>query len=215
MFKVAGDLSAAMAGGLIYIGDKLSLFKTLAASGPLTSEQLAAQTGLNERYVREWVAGMVAAELLDYDPATQTVAVSPAKAMVLAHEDSPAFVMGIAQMIPDHYAKFPAVIRAFHEGGGVPYSEYGADTFEGTERSFRPGYINALVQEWLPAIGFSDRLSRGAKVADVGCGRGQAILTLAKAYPTSHFSGYDTYAPGHHDSPKHGPEGGRCREHHV
>ena len=196
MFKVAGDLSAAMSGGLIYIGDKLGLFKTLAASGPLTSVQLAARTGLNERYLREWVAGMVAAELLDYDPSTQAVWVSPVKALVLANEDSPAFVMGITQMIPDQYAKIPAVIRAFHDGGGVPYSEYSADTFGGTERTFRPGYINFLVQQWIPAIGFSERLAHGAKVADVGCGRGQAIVTLAKAYPKSRFYGYDNYAPG-------------------
>jgi len=88
------------------------------------------------------------------------------------------------------------VMRAFREGGGVPYTEFTDDTFVGTERFFRPGYINFMVSDWIPAIGIGAKLERGAKVADVGCGRGQAICTLAKAFPRSRFFGFDNHAPG-------------------
>ncbi|MBA2451332.1 MAG: methyltransferase domain-containing protein [Chloroflexi bacterium] len=194
-FKVVGDLAAAMSGAHIYMGDRMGLFKTLAKDGPLTVPQLAEKTGLQERYLREWASVMATSELVDYDPATEAFALPAAKAMVLANEDSPVFVQGIVQMMPSHYGVIPSIMRAFREGGGVPYSEYGEDTFEGTERLFRTGYLNFLVQEWLPATGYIPRLEAGAKVADIGCGRGQAIMVLARAFPKSRFYGFDNYGP--------------------
>jgi 2-polyprenyl-3-methyl-5-hydroxy-6-metoxy-1,4-benzoquinol methylase len=195
-FKVVGELGAALAGAHVYIGDRLGLFKTIAASGPITTEDLAAKTGLQERYLREWSAAMAASGFVDYDPASQTFAVPPAKAAVLADEDSPVFVGGFAQMIPDQYAVIPGILDAFKNGGGVPYSSFTNDTFQGTERFFRPGYVNFLVQEWLPAAGMTAKLTAGAKVADVGCGRGQALCTMARAFPASSFYGFDNHAPG-------------------
>jgi 2-polyprenyl-3-methyl-5-hydroxy-6-metoxy-1,4-benzoquinol methylase len=195
-FKVVNELGAAMAAPHIYIGDRLDLFKTLAAEGPITVPQLAGKTGLQERYLREWAAAMAASGYLSYNATTQAFTLPPAHAAVLADEDSPVFVGGFAQMLPDHYAVIPGIIKAFREGGGVPYSQYTNDTFQGTERFFRPGYINFLVQQWIPAIGFADRLAAGAKVADVGCGRGQAICTMAGAFPKSSFTGFDNHAPG-------------------
>lgn len=195
-FKVVGELGAALAGAHVYIGDRLGLFKTLAASGPVTTEQLAAKTGLQERYLREWAAAMAASGFIEYDPVSTTFTLPAAGAAVLADEDSPVFVGGMAQMIPDHYTVIPEILTAFRQGGGVPYTSYTKDTFEGTERLFRPGYINALVQQWIPAIGMTDALTRGARVADVGCGRGQAICTMAKAFPKSTFVGFDNHAPG-------------------
>jgi 2-polyprenyl-3-methyl-5-hydroxy-6-metoxy-1,4-benzoquinol methylase len=197
-FKVVGELGAAMAAPHVYIGDRLDLFKTLASVGPTTVDDLAAKTGLQARYLREWASAMAASGFIDYDPANKTFALPPAKAAVLADEDSPAFVGGFAQMLPDHYAVIPGIIKAFREGGGVPYSAYTNDTFQGTERFFRPGYVNFLVQQWVPAMGmgFTERLTAGAKVADVGCGRGQALCTLARAFPKSTFVGFDNHGPG-------------------
>ena len=194
-FKVVNELGAAMAAPHVVIGDKLDLWKTLAASGPVTVEALASRTGLQERYLREWAAAMAASGYLTYDPATQEFALPPAHAAVLADEDSPVFVQGFAQMLPDHYAVIPGIVKAFREGGGVPYSEFTENTFVGTERFFRPGYINFLVQEWIPALGLTEKLTAGAKVADVGCGRGQAICTMAKAFPASKFYGFDNHGP--------------------
>ncbi|MDX1386224.1 MAG: class I SAM-dependent methyltransferase, partial [bacterium] len=194
--KVVGDLSAAISGPLVYIGDKLGLFKTLADAGPMTVKELADKTGLQERYLKEWTSAMTASEYLDYDAKGQKFSLNPAQALVLAQEGSPVFVQGFFQMIPDHYNKIPKIIQAMKEGGGIPYSEYDNDTFEGTERFFKGGYLNFLVQEWLPATGMEERLKKGAKVADVGCGRGVAIVTMAKAFPKSQFYGFDNYGPG-------------------
>jgi 2-polyprenyl-3-methyl-5-hydroxy-6-metoxy-1,4-benzoquinol methylase len=208
-FKVVGDLAAAMSGPLLYIGDRLGLFKALAETGPVTVEKLAANQGLKERYVREWASAMVAAEYLKYDPNTRSVSLPPEHAMVLAHDDSPVFTGGLAQMIPDQYRVMPRVMESFKAGGGVPYSDYADDTFVGTERLFRPGYLNFMAQTWLP--GMPDVLSKleaGAKVVDVGCGRGAALLQIAPKFPNSRFTGYDNYAPGiayaNENADKHG-----------
>jgi 2-polyprenyl-3-methyl-5-hydroxy-6-metoxy-1,4-benzoquinol methylase len=195
-FKVVGELGAALAGAHVYIGDRLLLFKTLAHDGPFTVEQLAEVTGLHERYLREWASAMAASGFIDYSPDSRAFSLPATKAAVLAHEDSPVFLGGFAQMLPDHYAVIPGIIDAFRNGGGVPYTQFSQDTFEGTERFFRPGYVNFLVQEWLPATGYVPRLQSGAKFADVGCGRGQAVCVLAAAYPRSTFVGYDNHAPG-------------------
>lgn len=196
-FKVVGDLAAAMSGPLLYIGDRLGLFKAIAASGPMTVEQLAQKMNLKERYVREWASAMVAAEYLKYDPNTRLISLPPEHAMVLAHEESPVFTGGLTQMIPDHYRVMPRVMESFQRGGGVPYADYSEDTFAGTERLFRPGYINFMAQQWLPAMPEVVRkLEAGAKVADVGCGRGAALLEIAPRFPNSRFTGYDNFAPG-------------------
>lgn len=195
-FKMVADMAAAMNGGLIYVGDRMGLFKLLASDGPLTVSELASKTGFQERYLREWASALTAGEVLDYDPAGKTFSLTAEKAMVLANEDSPVFVMGGFQMVPDHYAKVELFMKAMREGGGIPYSEYSSDTFEGTERFFKPGYVNSLVGEWLPTTGFVERLESGAKVADVGCGRGWAIITMAKAFPNSKFHGFDNHGPG-------------------
>lgn len=195
-FKVVGDMAAAMSGPLLYIGDREGLFKVLAKSGRMTVAQLARTTGLQERYLREWASAMVASEYLGYDPASHEIWLSPENAMVLANEESPVFCGGLMQMIPDHYRLMPRIQRAFHEGGGVGYADYSDDTFQGTERLFRPGYLNFMVQEWIPAMPeVLRKLREGAKVADVGCGRGHALLTLARAFPKSQFFGFDNYAP--------------------
>ena len=195
-FKAVGDMAAAMNGPLMYIGDRLGLFKAMADGQPVTSEELAQKTGLTERYVREWMKSMVAGEYLKYDPQTRRASLPAEHAMVLAQEGSPVFLMGIAQMIPDHYNLIPRIIEAFRHGGGVPYSEYTQDTFEGTERLFESGYNNFLTTQWIPAMpNVLKKLQAGAKVADVGCGRGKALLAMAKAFPKSNFVGYDNYGP--------------------
>jgi 2-polyprenyl-3-methyl-5-hydroxy-6-metoxy-1,4-benzoquinol methylase len=195
-FKVVGDLASAMNTPLIYIGDRLGIFKAMADGNPVTSEELAQKTGLTERYIREWMKAMIAAEYLIYNPETRRASLSQEHALVLAQEGSPVFVMGVAQMIPDHYSIIPKITEAFRKGGGVPYSDYTHDTFEGTERLFETGYNNFLASTWIPAMpDVHKKLQTGAKVADVGCGRGKALLALAKAFPKSKYVGYDNYGP--------------------
>jgi len=194
--RAVGDFAAAMTAPLLYMGDRLGIFKKLAAAGPMTAEELARQTQLQPRYVQEWASALVAADYLQYDPATHAISLDADRAQVLVNEESPFFVGGLAQMVPDHFRLLPQVMQAFREGGGVPYSEYSQDTMEGTERLFGPGYHNFLTQQWIPAMPEVHRkLQEGARAADVGCGRGQALRHMARAFPNSTFVGWDSYAP--------------------
>ena len=190
--RVVGDVGGANIVALASIGDKLGLFRTLGEMRSATSQELAERAGLNERYVREWLRAMVASEYLDYDPAAERYVMTPEQAMVLADESSPLFCGGAIQFTPPTIAQLPRIVDAFRRGGGVPYHEMDAEVPCAIERLFRPGYVNFLVNEWLPAIpGLVERLRSGIDVLDIGCGRGQSTIVMAKAFPQSRFTGVD------------------------
>lgn len=192
MNKMVGDMGAAMSGALVLIGDRLGLYKALAEGGPLTPPELAERVGAAERYVREWLAAQAASGYIEYDPESGRFAMTPEQAMALADETSPAYVAGVFDIIAAAYMDEPKITEAFRSGQGVGWHEHSACLFRGTERFFRPGYTHHLVQHWLPALdGMPDRLERGARVADVGCGHGASTLLMAAAYPNSNFIGFD------------------------
>ena len=156
-FRVVGDMGGAFTMALGYVGDRLGIFKSMEGAGPLTSEELAKKTKLNERYVREWLRAMVAADYIDYDSTTGKYVMTDEQAFVLSNEDSPMFVGGGFHFtIPSIY-NVPKIMDAFRNGGGISYSEIGGDIPEAIERFFRPGYIHFLVKDWL---GSSARLER-------------------------------------------------------
>jgi SAM-dependent methyltransferase len=191
-FRMVGDMAASFSMALGHIGDRLGLFRTLAGAGPITSEQLASKTGLNERYVREWLKAMVAAEYIDYDTETSRFFMTAEQEFVLANDESPLSGGGPLQFTTPTVLNTPRVMDAFRNGGGVPYTEMGDDVSEGIARLFGPGYTNFLVSEWLPAVpGLTERLTQGIHVADVGCGWGISTVTMAAAYPRSRFLGID------------------------
>lgn len=193
--RVVSDMAASFSMALGYIGDRLGLFKTLAGVGPVTSEQLASKMGLNERYVREWLKAMVAADYIDYDPTTGRFVMTPEQEFVLANDGSPLSVGGPLQFTTPTVLNTPKIIDAFRNGGGVSYAEMGEDVTEGIARFFGPGYTNFLVNDWLTAVpGLTERLSRGIYVADVGCGCGTSTVTMAAAFPKSRFLGVDNDA---------------------
>jgi 2-polyprenyl-3-methyl-5-hydroxy-6-metoxy-1,4-benzoquinol methylase len=195
-FRVVGDMGGAFIMALGYIGDRLGLFKALAGAGPVTSAQLATKTGLNERYVREWLRSMVACEYLDYDPSSERYVMTTEQEFVLANEDSPMFVGGAFHFTAPSILNTPRIMEAFKKGGGIPYSEIGEEIPWAIERFFRPGYINFLAREWLAAVpGLIPRLEQGVTVADVGCGGGQSTVTLARAFPNSSIVGIDYHEP--------------------
>jgi SAM-dependent methyltransferase len=193
--RVVGDMASSFTMALGHIGDRLGLFKTLAGAGPVTSAQLASKTGLNERYVREWLKAMVAAEYIDYDAQSGTFVMTPEQAFVLADDDSPMSAGGALQFTTPTVMNTPRILEAFRSGGGVAYAEMGDDVTEGIARFFGPGYTNFLVGQWLAAVpGLTERLSRGIYVADVGCGHGVSTVTMAAAFPRSRFLGIDADA---------------------
>ena len=190
--QMVGDLGAAANAPLMLLGDKLGLYKALAASGPLSSAELAEQTGTAERFVREWLAAQAASGYVGYDAAADTYAMAPEQAMVLADEDSPVFLAGIFESLYAMMVAEPKIRDAFRTGEGVGWHEHHPCLFSGTERFFRTGYRAHLVQEWLPALdGVVGKLEQGATVADIGCGHGASTIIMAQAFPNSRFVGFD------------------------
>ena len=196
MDKMFGDVGAAMGSALVLIGDKFGLYKMLAAEGPLTAAELASKTGTVERYVREWAAQQAAAGYIEYDAKSARFSISPEQALVLADENGPAFIPAMFEIVAATVRDEPKVANAFRNGGGVGWHEHDACLFSGTERFFRPGYAMHLVSEWIPALdGVREKLERGARVADVGCGHGASVILMAKAFPKSKFFGFDYHQP--------------------
>jgi len=194
--KMVGDLGAAMSAALVLVGDRLGLYKAMADAGPIDSAGLAARTGTNERYVREWLAAQAAADFATYDAASQRYFLTPEQAAVFADESSPAFMPGGFQIISAVFRDEPKISEAFRTGKGVGWHEHDPLLFQGTERFFRPGYAAHLVNEWIPALdGMKEKLERGAKVADVGCGHGSSTIVMARAFANSTFAGFDYHPP--------------------
>ncbi|GAA1323527.1 class I SAM-dependent methyltransferase [Pseudonocardia xinjiangensis] len=194
--RVVTEGGAAVAGLTTALGDRLGLYVAMAGAGPLTSGQLAERTGLNERYVREWLAAQVAGEYVRYDAEGDAYLLPDEHAAVLADPDSPTYAVGTFRILGAFYDKEDALAEAFRTGEGVGWQDYSRGLFEGTATLFRPGYVAALVSEWLPALdGVVEKLERGASVADVGCGFGHSTLLMARAFPQSRFRGYDFHGP--------------------
>ncbi len=185
------DLGATVHAGMVVIGDRLGLYKALAA-GPLTAPELAAITRTDERYVREWLASQAAGGYITYNPQTNKFGMTEEQALTLANEDGPAYLPGAFELALGSLAAVPRITEAFRSGAGMGWGEHEDRVFQGCEKFFRPGYAANLVSSWIPALeGVQDKLARGAKVADVGCGKGASTILMAKAFPKSHIYGFD------------------------
>lgn len=194
--KALGDLSSTTTVLMATIGDRLGLFTALAEHGPATSEEFAAHAGIAERYAREWLSALGAAGYLDYDPGTGEYALPAEHQPVLAAEGGPVFFGGVYEEVSGFVAVLERIIEAFRTGGGVPSAEFNEHFFNGLERFTAGWFNNLLLPEWLPAMpAVSQQLEAGADVADVGCGRGRALITLASAFPASRYVGYDVHGP--------------------
>ncbi len=173
------------------LGDRLGLYRALLQVMPADAAEVAGEAGVDERYVREWLAAQAAGGYVTYDAASGRFSLTEEQAFLLADPDG---MHGAAAfLIPLATAKnMDKIIEAVRAGEGFPWHAHDPVMFEGTERFFRPGYVAHLVSSWIPALtGVEDKLRAGARVADVGCGHGSSTLLLASSYPASRITGFD------------------------
>jgi 2-polyprenyl-3-methyl-5-hydroxy-6-metoxy-1,4-benzoquinol methylase len=139
---------------------------------------------------------MANAGYVEYDPLSRRFTLPPEHIPALAQERGPVFFGGVQQQILGMIKPLDQIINAFRHGGGVPQSAYDEDMWEGLERFSAGWFDNYLIQSWIPAMPeVQAKLQEGVLVADVGCGRGRALIKLAEAFPRSRFVGYDAFAP--------------------
>jgi SAM-dependent methyltransferase len=185
------DLGASVHAGMVVIGEKLGLYKALA-QGPVTSTELAHKTGTDARYVREWLASQAAGGYVTYDSSKDVFSLTEEQAFTLAQEDSPAYLPGAFELAIGSLAAVPRITESFQTGRGMGWHEHDDGVFHGCEKFFRPGYAANLVSSWIPALDdVQSKLEAGARVADVGCGKGASTVLMAKAFPKSQFFGFD------------------------
>lgn len=207
--KMLGDLGGGMSVPTVRLGFRLGLFDALGEA-PATASELAARAGgLHERYVREWALAQAANGYVDHDPSTDRFSLSSEQAMVFVHRDSPVYLAGAFELIAAMIEAEAKVEQCFRRGTGVRWGDHAGCLFCATGAFFRPGYVNNIVPNWIPALdGVEARLHAGAAVADVGCGVGFSTLLMADAYPESRFVGFDFHGPSIDEARRHAAEHG-------
>jgi SAM-dependent methyltransferase len=192
VFRAVDEVGATLNTALVVMGDKLGLYRAMAGAGPVTPAELASRTGCAERYVREWLNAQAAGGYVEYEADSGRYVLPPEQAVALTDEESAAYLPGFFQLALGSVHDSPRIAEAASTGAGVGWHDHVHDVHEGCERFFRPGYNANLVASWLPALdGVVEKLERGARVADVGCGHGASTIVMAKAFPNSTFIGTD------------------------
>ena len=192
VFRSVGEVGATLNTALVVMGDKLGLYRAMAAAGPMTPAELAISTSTTERYIREWLNAQAAGGFVEYEPETARYWLAPEQEVALTDESSPAFLPGFFQLALGSVLDSPRITEVVKTGAGIGWHDHVHDVHDGCERFFRPGYNAHLIAEWLPALdGVVDRLTEGASVADVGCGHGASTVLMGEAFPASRITGFD------------------------
>jgi 2-polyprenyl-3-methyl-5-hydroxy-6-metoxy-1,4-benzoquinol methylase len=191
---VVTDVAATLSGVMTSIGDKLGLYKAMAGAGLISSQTLADKTGTDERYVREWLSNQVAGGYVKYDTESENFFLPDEHIPVLVDNQSPVFLVPALEVAASLWMDEEKLLNAFTTGKGIAWSDHHHRLFCGSEALFRPGYKAFLSNDWIKAMdGVEEKLNRGAKVADVGCGHGASTIVLAQQYPNSQFYAFDNH----------------------
>jgi len=192
--QAIGDLAAGFGGVMVSLGHKSGLYRAMRDAGPMTAGEVAERAACAERYVREWLNSQAAGGYVVYDAARDTYELPPEQAMVLADEDSPVFIPPAWDVPASVWFDEDRMLHAFRTGDGVAWNDRHRSLSCGNAAFFRAPYRANLVSAWLPALdGVVEKLERGARVADVGCGHGHSTLLMAEAFPNSRFAGFDPH----------------------
>ncbi|HSA75113.1 MAG TPA: class I SAM-dependent methyltransferase, partial [Candidatus Nitrosocosmicus sp.] len=176
---------------MLSIGHRTKLFDIMSSMSPATFEEIAARSGLNSRYVKEWLGAMVTGKIVNYDPIKKSFHLSKEKAQYLTSQNSVYDFSASMQWIPILAQVEDDIVKCFRFGGGVPYSSYKRFHEVMAEESYQT-VVAGLLEHIIPLVsGLDAQLQSGISVLDVGCGRGRAINLLAKHYRKSKFTGYD------------------------
>jgi SAM-dependent methyltransferase len=200
--ELSGRLFQAAIGTLdlihVYIGDRLGLYRALADHEAATPGELAAQTGMDPRYAREWLEQQAVTGMLDVRNGSvqaeqRRYSLPPAYAETLLDEESLNYLGPIARSCVSAVQQLPGLLRAYRSGGGVPWESYGEDGWQAQAAMNRPLFVKVLGRQYLPEIKEIDRRLRkgGSRVADVACGAGWSSIGIAQAYPTTAVDGFD------------------------
>lgn len=195
-FVVFSKLEGAVTAGMIHLGDRLGLYTTLAEKPEgETSSSLASRAGLHERWVREWIHNQVAANIVscvDLSAVDPVFFLTPEAVAVLTTANHPAYGMGMFHRLPQTMGALNQMPESFRTGIGHDYDSHGPEGAVGIERSFEPWNQNFLIPRVIPALsGVREKLEKGARVADIGCGAGGLAILLARTFPASEVIGYD------------------------
>lgn len=196
--RVLGWNAATLGAASIALGHRLGLYAALDGLGTADAAALASATDTAERYVREWLAQQAVSGVLEVaeagDGRTRRYRIPPAHYAVLVDGDDPRYQLSAARFYVGLAGSLDAVETAFRSGEGLPPEAYPADVATGGATMNRPVYVSVLADRWIPAIpDLHDRLREDppARVADIGCGSGWALISLAKTYPRLEAEGID------------------------
>mgnify|MGYP000471634446 CR=1 FL=1 len=187
---IGGAAAGALTAAMISLGMRLGLYAALDDGGAASSDELAARTGLHERWLREWLYQQASARILEHDGGRFSL--PPEARAYLSDERSLSYMGSSFLPLPHRIAAVDELPESFRTGIGMSWDDRGAEASQWTELLFRNWYEQVLVPGALPLLeGAIARLEAGTRVADIGCGTGIALLTMARAFPASSCHGYE------------------------
>lgn len=192
--QVLSDLAAAYGGVMTNIGHRLGLYRVMAGAGPLLAQEIAERSGTHSRYVEEWLFSQMAGGYVTYDPENECFELPDEHAAVLADDQSPVFMAPAFSTAASMYIDEDKTLDIFKSGKGMPWGEHDHRLFHAVEAFFRNGYRANLTTVWIPALeNVAETLSKGGRIADVGCGHGVSSILMAQAYPNAEIYAFDAH----------------------